>query len=1295
MFQVSIYKLFNSDLKHLNNQQLHAHWKVKGIKEQRIYNHDSFYKKYPLFNVENYKKTSSIDLQHKDKISIMLIYHINQHANNQEEKQEKYTSISNKSIKIDPCSNSISNINTSSKDINNHSNNIPLISLKEHSENPESNDTIFSSIVRHIFNTENNNSTNDNLQISNNHIDTIFMINQNIHLSKILNFLNSYFQIKHPLVIYILSVENIDIYKELYKNIIVIYVPFIHNQYVNYYLQKIYFSKNLLIFLNKIPLIHQFYQTVDSYLQIRHISYIYLGENTHIIKNYSTFPNLFISESLFSYISTVNQYNFILSIQFSSSDVISRIHSKFINLYQRNEEKKINKYGKNILIDFIITTWKDYLSFFYLLQFCEENHWNLFLKNGQISFFDKFHELNIQNNVSSCLNFDQFQKILNNNESLEQTQICQNIKVTTPIYDDNMQYNSLFNKYLHFSDIEYILQKLYFINFQKKIIGLYIDSSNYQEQYIFNTLSSLPFEDTYLLIFCEDTTFLENNEFLQSFSFLDIKQLENDIFEKKYILLQYFLICDYLIMNHNFTALIFSYLSITTNIFLPKNQNFNFENNSNKNNNNQTKDDNDISFLIQNYNYHKIQLVSIYDHFLNKKICLFHLFQNYYVYYKDQFILWKDPFTYIKKNIPIIYLNLYMWDILKDKYSLTLSYQIDDFLTVYEKYQTKSETQITKNDDFSHSIFIFKKNKQLFLSYFQKIIQLNEEEQEFCYFISMIYNKSVCNTSYLNNNFINSITYQPLLKYSFCFIITSSSYLFEYTLREIIRFHMNDKYHFLIYLDDIQNDTFDIHSDNNYSTNINNIEHYNQKKEAILHNLHFDHLSSFIDICILPTKTNNSLESILIYSQLCVKLSCETLLIKMHINKLSFYVPIHFLFYYCFELKSDNYTITLLKDIFSFHINDSKNKTIMNNNDIKIIDNDNYGNIKDNNKNKSVYNLLIQDRVQLPFSIDYFLHHNYLYKLEHLNHNTILKYLVFLHESKNNYNLKDNVLCYITESILYFTNQINKYYSLKLNYYNDEKHKCSKKILDLMNINIIHISHRKDKLNTIVQEMIKHNIENFHFFKAHIPSNLDIQQCSFIQRDLLLSPMNEKYIIGSVGCKMSHISLLESLQKKYQIKQKQLNNINYDSKYDTIPELQSHHEYALILEDDVCFDLHFQIYLELGLKALIHQFDNQFDLLYLSVNLQKKEDAELVHPFLLRILHGFTTTSYIVKLDNIDKILDTLYNSKEEIDKVYSECDLIKYCICPMITYQNNMKSDISYVANGYGNYHEKFEFCE
>ena len=126
----------------------------------------------------------------------------------------------------------------------------------------------------------------------------------------------------------------------------------------------------------------------------------------------------------------------------------------------------------------------------------------------------------------------------------------------------------------------------------------------------------------------------------------------------------------------------------------------------------------------------------------------------------------------------------------------------------------------------------------------------------------------------------------------------------------------------------------------------------------------------------------------------------------------------------------------------------------------------------------------------------------------------------------------------------------------------------------------------------------------------------------------------------------------------------------------------------MIIEDDACFDTNMEVYLELALKSI-----DDFDILYLSVNLDKKEDAFKVNPFLLKILHGKTTTSYIVKIKNIHKIINIIQNSKKELDDVYSESELNKYCVYPMIVHQKNFKSDISYVENGYGNYHEKYEY--
>ena len=43
----NFYKLFNPELKKLNNYQLNNHWKSIGIKNDYLYSIESFLKKYP------------------------------------------------------------------------------------------------------------------------------------------------------------------------------------------------------------------------------------------------------------------------------------------------------------------------------------------------------------------------------------------------------------------------------------------------------------------------------------------------------------------------------------------------------------------------------------------------------------------------------------------------------------------------------------------------------------------------------------------------------------------------------------------------------------------------------------------------------------------------------------------------------------------------------------------------------------------------------------------------------------------------------------------------------------------------------------------------------------------------------------------------------------------------------------------------------------------------------------------------------------------------------------------------
>ena len=127
---------------------------------------------------------------------------------------------------------------------------------------------------------------------------------------------------------------------------------------------------------------------------------------------------------------------------------------------------------------------------------------------------------------------------------------------------------------------------------------------------------------------------------------------------------------------------------------------------------------------------------------------------------------------------------------------------------------------------------------------------------------------------------------------------------------------------------------------------------------------------------------------------------------------------------------------------------------------------------------------------------------------------------------------------------------------------------------------------------------------------------------------------------------------------------------------------------GIILEDDALVELNFKIIIRLALMNI-----DDFDILYLSLNLNKEEDAELINPFILKVLKGMTTTGYIVKIKNIQNILDVIENSEAEIDNAYSESNLRKYCVNPMVIFQKNFESDINNKEIDYGFYHEKFKY--
>ena len=162
---------------------------------------------------------------------------------------------------------------------------------------------------------------------------------------------------------------------------------------------------------------------------------------------------------------------------------------------------------------------------------------------------------------------------------------------------------------------------------------------------------------------------------------------------------------------------------------------------------------------------------------------------------------------------------------------------------------------------------------------------------------------------------------------------------------------------------------------------------------------------------------------------------------------------------------------------------------------------------------------------------------------------------------------------------------------------------------------------------------------------------------------------DDKYLIGATGCKLSHYNVLKKALLE-----------NADCKY------------ILILEDDVCFDEFSYEYINLSIDYIEKNYID-FDILYLSVNLKNKNDAEKIDDSLLKIKKGLTTTGQIFQYKKLEKIIKSIERSKTEIDNTYQDLLENKYCVYPMCVYQKNFYSDINSKNMEYGEFHRNFYY--
>ena len=224
---------------------------------------------------------------------------------------------------------------------------------------------------------------------------------------------------------------------------------------------------------------------------------------------------------------------------------------------------------------------------------------------------------------------------------------------------------------------------------------------------------------------------------------------------------------------------------------------------------------------------------------------------------------------------------------------------------------------------------------------------------------------------------------------------------------------------------------------------------------------------------------------------------------------------------------------------------------------------------------------------------------------------------------------------------------------------------------NLINIHIINLKHRKDKKKFMIDQLDRLGIIKYTFFEAIKIKKEELNNYKCIKSENFLNFLNIDYVTNSAGCKISHYELIKSLIK--------------DSS-----------KYTLVLEDDVVLEHNFYAYIINALYTLQNNeelFD--FDLLYLGCNLNKKNDAELIYPNLLKVKYPKTTTAYLINNNKscINKIINAIENSFNEIDNTYADSiSLNKYCIYPMIAYQKDFSSDIVDYAN-YKYYHDKFTY--
>lgn len=210
---------------------------------------------------------------------------------------------------------------------------------------------------------------------------------------------------------------------------------------------------------------------------------------------------------------------------------------------------------------------------------------------------------------------------------------------------------------------------------------------------------------------------------------------------------------------------------------------------------------------------------------------------------------------------------------------------------------------------------------------------------------------------------------------------------------------------------------------------------------------------------------------------------------------------------------------------------------------------------------------------------------------------------------------------------------------------------------------IINLEHRTDRWQSCLRQLQRFNITNYERFSAIKPNLSDFSEQWYVKN--VNARKDDNYLIGSLGCKLSHLAILLKAQR-----------LGYRS--------------ILILEDDFVLSDAFNSVYTRTMES-IHTKQLPWQMLYLGFSaFQKDAFIDTVIPNVTLVKNVKTTHAYIVKQELYSTLIKAIETCGCEIDVCYTQIQTqynTIFGIYPGIVSQLSSYSDILHKKINYSKY--------